>query len=66
MVSKLNSCPQNGRKSLPAIHQTREWYPEYTGSSKTKLPQNQLKIILSEVRQAEKAKNHMFFLVCGT
>jgi hypothetical protein len=24
MVSKLNSCPQNGRKSLPAIHQTRE------------------------------------------
>jgi hypothetical protein len=22
-------------------------------------------IILSEVRQAQKAKNHMFFLICG-
>jgi hypothetical protein len=30
--------PQNGRKSLPAMHQTRDWLPEYTGNSKICTP----------------------------
>jgi hypothetical protein len=41
IVSKLKRPPTEWRKSLPDICQIRNCLPEYTGSSKTKLPKNQ-------------------------
>jgi hypothetical protein len=41
---KLNSfctAKEMVSKVMVAIHQTRDWKQEYTGSSKTKLPKNQ-------------------------
>jgi hypothetical protein len=36
----LKNYPQSRRKYLLAIYQTKKWQPEYTGSSKTRLPPN--------------------------